>query len=299
MTFLNKKEDVVDIAVTPHGKYLISKGKFKPKFYAFFDDDVVYDGEYIDLSEDQNDIVGRIRESLSLRPIMITSGSLNDDGMPITSDSPVTRKANSMLSNPLGTSDLRSDFFPSWNIQTISDSVQITGSVEYSSPFSQRTDMAEIPQVHFDIEWVYYVPFVPEGTDGDTLAYNVQDQRVVLSIEEENVFDKVDGNYDIEVFLCEGPTDSDTSRTFKHKQDLKFITDDAFDEQTGVLMASTDNEIGGRYPRLDSSYVEYFLSIKADGELTDTLGENVIESTAARDLYSTRFGDDDSGEVCD
>ena len=140
---------------------------------------------------------------------------------------------------------------------------------------------------------------MPEGTDGDTLAYNVQDQRVVLSIEEENVFDKVDGNYDIEVFLCEGPTASDTSRTFKHKQDLKFITDDAFDEQTGVLMASTDNEIGGRYPRLDSSYVEYFLSIKADGELTDTLGENVIESTAARDLYSTRFGDDDSGEVCD
>ena len=91
MTFLNKKEDVVDIAVTPHGKYLISKGKFKPKFYAFFDDDVVYDGKYIDLSEDQNDIIGRIRESLSLRPVMVTSGSLNDDGMPITSDSPVTR----------------------------------------------------------------------------------------------------------------------------------------------------------------------------------------------------------------
>ena len=299
MTFLNKKEDVVDIAVTPHGKYLISKGKFKPMFYAFFDDDVVYDGKYIDLSEDQNDIIGRIRESLSLRPIMVTSGSLNDDGMPITSDSPVTRKGNSMLSNPLGTSDLRSDFFPSWNIQTISDSVQITGSVEYSSPFSQRTDMAEIPQIHFDIGWAYYVPFVPSGSDPDTLAYNIQDQKVVLSIEEENVFDKVDGNYDIEVFLCEGPTDTDTSRVFKHVQDLKFITEDAFDEQTGVLMASTDAEIGGRYPRLDPSYVEYFLSIKADGELTDTLGENVIESTAASSLYTTRFGDDDSGEVCD
>ena len=54
-----------------------------------------------------------------------------------------------------------------------------------------------------------------QGTDGDNLAYNIQDQKVVVSIEEENVFDKVDGNYDIEVFLCEGPTDTDTSRVFK------------------------------------------------------------------------------------
>ena len=78
-----------------------------------------------------------------------------------------------------------------------------------------------------------------------------------------------------------------------------FDTDDAFDEQTGVLMASTENEIGGRYPRLDPSYVEYFLNIKSDGELRDTLGDNILESTAAASLYSTRFGDDDSGEVCD
>tara|TARA_R110000787_G_scaffold254587_1_gene359877 strand:- start:1552 stop:2454 length:903 start_codon:yes stop_codon:yes gene_type:complete len=300
MTFLNKKEDVVDIAVTPHGKYLVSKGKFKPKFYAFFDDDVVYDGKYIDLSEDQNDIIGRIRESLSLRPVMVTSGSLNDDGMPITSDSPVTRKGNSMLSNPLGTSDLRSDFFPSWNINTLSNSVKITGSVDYKSPFSQRSDQAEIPQVYFDIEWAYYVPSGPPGVDENTLAYNIQDEQVFISIEEDNVFDKANGNFDIEVFLCEGSNNADADgRTFKHVQDLKFITDDAFDEQTGVLMASTENEIGGRYPRLDSSYVEYFLSIKTDDQVNDTLGEDIIDSNASRDLYSTRFGDDDSGEVCD
>jgi len=299
MTFLNKKEDVVDITVTPHGKYLISKGKFKPKFYAFFDDDVVYDGKYIGLSEDQNDITARIRESLSLKPIMLTSGSLSDDASPITSDSPITRKANSMLSNPLGTSDLRSDFFPSWNVKVLQDSALITGSVEYKSPFSQRSDTADIPQIYFDIEWVYYAPPAPDDVDQDDLAYNVQDQKVFLSIEEENVFDKVNGNFDIEVFLCEGSEDAEDNRTFKHVQDLKFITDDAFDEQTGVLMATTENQINGRYPRLDSSYVEYFLSIKTDDQVNDTLGEDVLESSAGRDLYSARFGDDDGGEVCD
>ena len=297
MTFLNKKEDVVDITVTPHGKYLISKGKFKPKFYAFFDDDVVYDGKYIGLSEDQNDITARIRESLSLKPIMLTSGSLSDDASPITSDSPITRKANSMLSNPLGTSDLRSDFFPSWNIQTLSDSVKITGSVVYESPFSQRSDKAEIPQIYFDIEWAYFVPSGPPGTDPDSLAYNVQDERVFISIEEDNVFDKVNGNFDIEVFLCEGSEGADDNRTFKHTQDLKFITDDAFDEQTGVLMASTENEIGGRYPRLDPSYVEYFLDVKVDEEIKDRVGREI--GTNAGDLYAIRAGDEGDGEVCD
>ena len=43
MGLFDKKEDVLDIQLTQHGKYLVSKGKFKPTYYAFFDDDIVYD----------------------------------------------------------------------------------------------------------------------------------------------------------------------------------------------------------------------------------------------------------------
>ena len=44
MTFFNQKEEVLQIELTQYGKYLLSRGKWKPAYYAFFDDDVIYDG---------------------------------------------------------------------------------------------------------------------------------------------------------------------------------------------------------------------------------------------------------------
>ena len=46
MEFFNRKEEVLDVELTQYGKYLLSVGKFKPSFYAFFDDDVIYDTQY-------------------------------------------------------------------------------------------------------------------------------------------------------------------------------------------------------------------------------------------------------------
>ena len=46
MKFLNKQEQVIDLQLTQYGKYLLSTGKFKPVFYAFFDDGILYDPNY-------------------------------------------------------------------------------------------------------------------------------------------------------------------------------------------------------------------------------------------------------------
>jgi len=46
MTFFNKKEEVLDIQLTQLGKYLLSKGKFKPVYYVFSDDEILYDPSY-------------------------------------------------------------------------------------------------------------------------------------------------------------------------------------------------------------------------------------------------------------
>lgn len=46
MSFINKKERVIQIELTQFGKKLLSKGNFKPQFYQFFDDDIIYDNEY-------------------------------------------------------------------------------------------------------------------------------------------------------------------------------------------------------------------------------------------------------------
>jgi len=46
MKFFNPKEEVLDIQLTQQGKRLLSMGKFKPKYYAFYDDDIIYDSSY-------------------------------------------------------------------------------------------------------------------------------------------------------------------------------------------------------------------------------------------------------------
>jgi hypothetical protein len=64
-TFVNKKERVFDIELTSYGRYLMSIGKFKPAYYAFYDDNVLYDKKYADSSatENQNDIDERIKDT--------------------------------------------------------------------------------------------------------------------------------------------------------------------------------------------------------------------------------------------
>ncbi len=60
MSFFNSKEDVLDLQLTQYGKYLLSRGKFKPTYYAFYDDNVMYDSTYGSFSESHTVIKDRI-----------------------------------------------------------------------------------------------------------------------------------------------------------------------------------------------------------------------------------------------
>ena len=53
MSFFNKKEEVIDIELTQLGKYLLSKGRFKPVFYVFSDDEILYNVEYTEGSPER------------------------------------------------------------------------------------------------------------------------------------------------------------------------------------------------------------------------------------------------------
>ncbi len=68
--FMNKKEQVYDFRLTSYGNYLLSINKFRPTYYAFFDQNIVYDMEYANTGvsglrahkEAQNEISYRIKE---------------------------------------------------------------------------------------------------------------------------------------------------------------------------------------------------------------------------------------------
>ncbi len=46
MKFMDKKEEVLDLQLTPWGEYLLSRGKFNPAYYSFHDENILYDSRY-------------------------------------------------------------------------------------------------------------------------------------------------------------------------------------------------------------------------------------------------------------
>jgi hypothetical protein len=68
MSFFNKKEEVLKIELTQYGKLALANGTFRPHYYAFYDDDILYDRAYASVTEVQNDIQDRILFQSRLKP---------------------------------------------------------------------------------------------------------------------------------------------------------------------------------------------------------------------------------------
>jgi len=75
MRFLDQKEEVIDLELTPTGTRLLQLGAFQPASYCFFDDDILYDSRWacksgsMDNYETQNEIETRIQDVPRLQAI--------------------------------------------------------------------------------------------------------------------------------------------------------------------------------------------------------------------------------------
>ena len=76
--FFDSKQEVIDIRLTQFGKRLLTKGMFKPVFYQFFDDDILYNSEFCGFSEQQNETESRILETPRLKTLHVNFGIETD-----------------------------------------------------------------------------------------------------------------------------------------------------------------------------------------------------------------------------
>ena len=76
MEFFNKKDEVIDFQLTEYGKYLLSIGRLSPAYYAFFDDNIVYDTDCAGYKESPNDAEPRIQtDTPALKPVPVRTGA--------------------------------------------------------------------------------------------------------------------------------------------------------------------------------------------------------------------------------
>ena len=79
MAFFNKKTDVMDIELTPYGRYLLSIGRLKPAFYEFVDDDILYDASAGGVTETQEEAHDRITKNTpKLKTLYLKTGVETD-----------------------------------------------------------------------------------------------------------------------------------------------------------------------------------------------------------------------------
>ena len=80
MSYLDPKEQVLDLQLTPYGKLLLSIGELEPVFYAFFDDDIIYNGSNANIdNETQSAIEPRIQEETPRFSAQANTDSIETD----------------------------------------------------------------------------------------------------------------------------------------------------------------------------------------------------------------------------
>ena len=181
MTFFNKKEDVLEVELTQYGKQLLSKGNFEPYYYAFYDDDIIYDNQFAGMTNEtgsnQNAIEERIKDvprtkvqhvytgietEIQRNNMLIRTGEFINDGKaafvgkknPNIKEFEIKNDRNFSSYNSLGNSSLSSDFAPAWNLFMYKG--QITGSVPYLNSSSDAVPK-RIPQVDIQLEYLVSV----------------------------------------------------------------------------------------------------------------------------------------------
>jgi len=326
MSFFDKKEEVLEFKLTEYGKRKLQLGRLNPTYYAFFDDDVLYNTEAAGFSEDQNDADRRIRfDTPALKVQKSTTGAetrvnqfleevsdplreVDASGQYVISensvafvnafqDTPQFAQKFFLGADPLGTSDLKTQYAPAWHINALENEVSASQYYQAVNLTASNTNLSEgivrnIPQIDVTIDYKSFYSsddemddFTSEEAakivrlteDNNTgVALYLQEDYLVLDVVERNT-DNLKENFEIEVFL------SGSDGTYTQKT---FLTSDSLEET------------------LNDQKVEFFANIFVDSEMPNEviqrlgIKDSTLKGTIARTQLSRDLYISDNEEPC-
>ena len=320
MTFFNKKTDVMDIELTPYGRYLLSIGKLKPKYYEFTDEDILYNvSASAQLkTETQENAHNRImHETPRMRTLYLKKGigHLNDfDYGNLATTSTRFPSVNISIDNireeqqdishnqkgvyAMGRSSYTADKTPGLQLTMLRG--QISSSLNYLS--SSFVDSFQIPQIEYEYlitkttgiqindpseNYDFTTEIRPDGTY-DKLQFEIP----IMHAKEFNSFYEKE-NFDLEVFMVvEDPPDAmiqglqDKHGRKKRLYPLKFMK-----KQNAIIddMLIVD-DLPSEYDQQDAyefatDYVEHYFKIQVDREIPDEELCEVVDSLEINDQF--------------
>jgi len=289
MTYFNKKFDVLDIQLSPYGRHLLQNGQLMPKYYAFFDDDVLYDCQAGSFSERNSDIKTRILEETPvLRPHYVFKGieSTFDKDEPFptsqydSADRPIADETSKFLQYSLGSSDPTKEKAPAWNVTVLVNDIADAAMQLTSSQYQPLN----IAQVDFNIDYEMSVGNVNndlptsglKGTPNlpvsdvmsDGTYIDLSEEQVLMQILEKNGFLFGD-SLELEVFMFE-TTGSGPSLTFTEElRPLKFLKRENQILNDILISGQPNNKASFRQAsdQITPQHVEYYWDCRLDREI--------------------------------
>ena len=284
MTFFNKKEDVIKIELTPHGRKMLSQGKLKPSYYAFLDDDILYDISKGGGSENNSQTKDRI---LSETPYM--KPQTNYKGVD-TSKSDEDSKVEQVryLLQRIGGNNPAEKRASGWNVTCLLNEITSSSNVLASS--TEQTQ--PIPQLEFDLEYtmsagdaskleisnggLIFNRELPTLIKEDGSFVNIEEEQILLNIFERNGFFHKD-SYEIEVYLYE-QDEINIDRKLKFFEQEEQLKNNMLVEEEDFGAADVEEELA-------TDFVEYYLDISVDKEIPEEDICRGLRRLKAKDIY--------------
>lgn len=317
MTFFNKKEEILEIKLSSYGKQKLAAGSFKPVYYAFFDDDVLYDGARAGITEDSNDIEPRIQENSPSLRVQTSFTDLEKRVKKQTHDiqnetyhernvtnlnfDPSVFQDYDGLRNvlPLGNSQLGNKHIASWRLEFLEGNYKASKSttIDASSGLKpiinipQLTSEVKVQPVLIETEQATAVDPVTEryaAVNNDNNNYiRITNDFILLDVTESNV-DLLNDSFEIEIYEVVINADGEELLYPKmFKKDIQRIVN-------GILLE--DEEIDSQISEVevDQNFSEYYFDISFDDGIDNkTKFDKIISREKRGNLFDNNVGCED------
>ena len=314
MVFYNKKEEVLEIELTSFGKTLHSRGKFKPSYYAFFDDDVIYDAEYgaaggnaderirantprtriqYNYTSVEDTKITRDEEDLARFGIVSNRGNLAGTENISANELLQEQRTKEVLIQdqkrrntfpPIGTSANSTEYHPAWK------AYMLQGSLDSSEPdIDTGASVISIPQM--DVKKREFTAKAIRGTDDNSSLYGY------TFPDGSSVTVKEDDDSEFLIFLKEANASSDAENFLIEVYEVdeltgeEFLTPISFATQFGAtdrivngLLVDDEGGIEGLDPSEDPTLVGYYFDLEVDSEIDPTIISKAMESGRFADM---------------
>jgi hypothetical protein len=336
MSLFDSKQEVINIELTSHGKKLLAQGKLSPKYYAFFDDDVIYDYSYAALTESANGAADvRIRKqtpylktnySVLGQEVKLNKGDVSNDVISKITD----YETKTLLKYPLGNSKIGEVTGSYVDLLLLEGGISNVYATASAFSFNEKTAFDK-QQTKVQIEALEFRPEIrslpeptmtsppelldPERTEPAIVSPVLEDKtyiyvevdRLLLSLSELNSIEDYK-NFEINVYKIEtndeGEEEYNKLRFSRPPQSLI--------DSEGFLLEA--NELPENEEEIDNNSVEFYFNIRIDEEIDtelltsrvprDELGRPIINDPLIRDEVTIRQranflrDGDNNGEPC-